>query len=262
MQKKATLAVLAILTMGVVAFAQELPTGTPGALIPGVEGGLESLTTRPPDMDTYGTSSFVAVNYATTDFTPLNDGEWSHFLSSTGWANRSGGSNTATCTGIRIPSGARWAGVTYWLYDTDAAQNITLEIYEIDLDPHTSTTLYTHVSSGSTGQQQAYSAFGTAETVDNDRHIYTACHFAPVTGSALRHAGLTVWYQLQVSPAPGTATFADVPVGAFGFQHVEALVASGITAGCGGSNFCPNDPLTRVQMAIFLAKGLGLHWHE
>lgn len=82
---------------------------------------------------------------------------------------------------------------------------------------------------------------------------------AGVSNSTLRLFGATLVWARVISPAPGSATFSDVPVGAFGFQHVEALVASGITAGCGGSNFCPNDPLTRVQMAIFLAKALGLH---
>jgi hypothetical protein len=38
-------------------------------------------------------------------------------------------------------------------------------------------------------------------------------------------------------------------------------VASGITAGCGGGNYCPDAP-TRRQMAIFLAKALGLHWGD
>jgi len=51
-----------------------------------------------------------------------------------------------------------------------------------------------------------------------------------------------------------------VPVGAFGFRHIEALVASGITAGCGGGNFCPNNTLTRAELAVFLSKALGLHW--
>jgi hypothetical protein len=75
-----------------------------------------------------------------------------------------------------------------------------------------------------------------------------------------RIAEIRIMWRRQISPEPATATFADVPVGAFGFQHVEALVDSGITAGCGGGNFCPNAPLTRVQMAIFLSKALGLHW--
>src|SRR5262245_26592954 len=43
-----------------------------------------------------------------------------------------------------------------------------------------------------------------------------------------------VFYHRVVSPAPATATFADVPTDDFGFQFVEALVGSGITGGCGG----------------------------
>src|SRR5262249_46037779 len=42
-----------------------------------------------------------------------------------------------------------------------------------------------------------------------------------------------VWWHRDVSPAPATATFADVPTGDPGFRFIEALVASGITAGCG-----------------------------
>jgi hypothetical protein len=46
----------------------------------------------------------------------------------------------------------------------------------------------------------------------------------------------------------------------FGFQYIEALAASGITGGCGGGNFCPDSPVTRRQMAIFVAKALGLSY--
>jgi hypothetical protein len=69
-----------------------------------------------------------------------------------------------------------------------------------------------------------------------------------------------VRYKLQVSPAPASATFADVPTSHPFFQFVEALAASGITAGCGGGNFCPDAPITRGQMAVFLAAALGLHF--
>jgi len=72
--------------------------------------------------------------------------------------------------------------------------------------------------------------------------------------------GMLVGYKLQVSPAPGSATFPDVPTSDFGFQYVEALVSSGITGGCGGGNYCPDNFVTRRQMAIFIAKALGLQW--
>ena len=31
-----------------------------------------------------------------------------------------------------------------------------------------------------------------------------------------------------------------------------------ITGGCGGGNYCPNNPNTRGQMAVFLVKTFGL----
>jgi hypothetical protein len=52
----------------------------------------------------------------------------------------------------------------------------------------------------------------------------------------------------------------DVPPEHPFYHFIGALASSGITAGCGGGNFCPDNPLTRGQMAVFLAKALGLHW--
>jgi hypothetical protein len=69
-----------------------------------------------------------------------------------------------------------------------------------------------------------------------------------------------VWWRRSVSPAPATPTFNDVPTSDPAFQFIEALTASGITVGCGGGNYCPDAPLTRRQMAVFLSKALGLHW--
>jgi hypothetical protein len=65
---------------------------------------------------------------------------------------------------------------------------------------------------------------------------------------------------LLVSPAPAVATFNDVPTTHPFFQFIEALAASGITAGCQTAPplYCPDSPLTRGQMAVFLAKALGL----
>ena len=79
-------------------------------------------------------------------------------------------------------------------------------------------------------------------------------------GSNLGLGGVRIAWHRQVSPAPATATFADVPTNHPFFQFVEALSASGITAGCGNGNFCPDGPLTRGQMAVFLSKALGLYW--
>jgi len=57
-----------------------------------------------------------------------------------------------------------------------------------------------------------------------------------------------------------TPTFADVPATNLYFRAIEALAASGITSGCGGGNFCPDQPVSRGELAKFLANALGLHW--
>jgi CHRD domain/S-layer homology domain len=51
--------------------------------------------------------------------------------------------------------------------------------------------------------------------------------------------------------------FTDVPTSAFYHDPVSALAAAGITAGCGGTNFCPEASVTRGQTATFLHRSLG-----
>ena len=84
----------------------------------------------------------------------------------------------------------------------------------------------------------------------------------PPRGELIRIRKARLTWRRQVSPAPETATFADVPIDHQFFQYVEALAKSGITGGCGPGIYCPDAPLTRGQMAVFLAKALGLQWPE
>ena len=37
---------------------------------------------------------------------------------------------------------------------------------------------------------------------------------------------------------------------------IERFAADGITAGCGGGKYCPGDPVTRSQMAVFIEKAM------
>ncbi|MFY9552537.1 MAG: S-layer homology domain-containing protein [Thermoanaerobaculia bacterium] len=60
-----------------------------------------------------------------------------------------------------------------------------------------------------------------------------------------------------VSPSLSSAWFADfldVPQGSNFHDYVETVFRHGVTAGCGGGNYCPNNPVTRAQMAVFLLK--------
>jgi hypothetical protein len=46
--------------------------------------------------------------------------------------------------------------------------------------------------------------------------------------------------------------FADVPNGHPFCGFIERLAEDGITGGCGAGLFCPDNPVTRAQMAVFL----------
>lgn len=59
---------------------------------------------------------------------------------------------------------------------------------------------------------------------------------------------------------PSIPTFSDVPYGDPNYTYIEQLYSRGITGGCeynaatGARKFCPSDPVTNWQMAVFLGK--------
>ena len=55
--------------------------------------------------------------------------------------------------------------------------------------------------------------------------------------------------------------FPDVPVTHPFYDFVMKTEDDGVSAGCGGAGFCPDTPVTRAQMAVFLLKAsLGEHY--
>ena len=61
-------------------------------------------------------------------------------------------------------------------------------------------------------------------------------------------------------PAPTSCTgmFSDVPCNVWYAPWVEELARRGITAGCGGGQYCPTAPASRAQMAVFLVGTFGI----
>ena len=84
-------------------------------------------------------------------------------------------------------------------------------------------------------------------------------------GTAVTRAQMAV-FLLKTSngaaytPPVATGIFGDVPVGAFAADWIENLYALNVTGGCSASPllYCPDNPNTRGQMAVFLTKTFSL----
>ena len=98
-------------------------------------------------------------------------------------------------------------------------------------------------------------------TIDNHFHLYQLrIVINGPAGSGLHFYDLSPAYNLHISPPPASPTFADVPVTHTYFRAIEAFAASGISGGCGSGNYCPNQFVTRGEIAAFFARALGLHF--
>ena len=60
------------------------------------------------------------------------------------------------------------------------------------------------------------------------------------------------------APPACQGNFPDVPCASPFAAWIEDLANRQIAAGCGSGNFCPDNPNTRGQMAVFLGKTFGL----
>ena len=60
------------------------------------------------------------------------------------------------------------------------------------------------------------------------------------------------------TPPAATGVFDDVPTTYWAAAWIEQLYAEGITGGCSAGNYCPEQSITRDQMAIFLVRAFNL----
>jgi hypothetical protein len=98
-------------------------------------------------------------------------------------------------------------------------------------------------------------------TIQNGSNSYSL-RIVDTNGQGSSFRGLRVFWHFQITPLDGSANYTDVPVGHPLRRYVEALGASHIALACATNKFCPDDPVTRGQFAVFLARALGLHFPD
>jgi hypothetical protein len=161
---------------------------------------------------------------------------------------------------LNLPNGALLDSVGLYFIDANVDANVLVQIFEFTgtTSPGLAYVGPVVSSSGSPGAGFTSSSVSPAKQIDNSNQYMVYVYLG--SDSTLKFKGVRVTYKLQVSPAPLTPTFADVPTSHTYFRAIEALAASGITGGCGSGNFCPNQNITRGEAAAFFARALGLHF--
>jgi hypothetical protein len=179
---------------------------------------------------------------------------------------RTGGFPWFDFTLADLPAGALLTGLVLEGCDTNAAQHVSVLLFR------RASPIGGNISIGgvNTGNPETpgCALFGDPDnllvanhTVDNQGNSYFLR--AEITGldDTTSFGAARVYYRLRVSPAPAVATFPnDVPTSHPFFRFIEALAAAGVTGGCAAGSYCPDDPISRGQMAVFLAVALGLHF--
>jgi uncharacterized repeat protein (TIGR03803 family) len=84
------------------------------------------------------------------------------------------------------------------------------------------------------------------------------CPSSPVTRAQMAVFLLKAEHGSAYLPPSCTGTFLDVPCPGTFTNWIEQLALEQITSGCGNGNYCPANPQTRGQMAVFLTKTFNL----
>ena len=169
---------------------------------------------------------------------------------------------------VSLPDGAEVLGLCLYAYDPNPGSSVDVRLQEIKLpaggqDPGETSVPGSFVR---TNFDIGYGAVCTGPLSYTIHSTDAGMHFAHRLYGFISEnggiGGIRIFWRRQVSAPPPTPTFNDVPNTDGARPFIDALVAAGITAGCNTTPrlYCPDKPVTRRQMAAFLARALGLHW--
>ena len=234
-----------------------------------------AVETSAPLARTFGTSDLVvhtipalAFVGSSSDFTPVDYPANTFGTDAFGSRYCTGTAVCALRAPVMLPAGAQVIFISLEACD-DSTTGLVQAQFTRTVAPAAGVTNFsTSVDTGQTekpGCVNRSANLPAPHTIDNVNNSYNAVVImsnSPSLNSTMRFQAMRIFYRLQVSPAPATATFADVPTNHPFFRFIEALVDAGITTGCQTTPllYCPDNFVTRAQMAAFISRALGLHW--
>jgi hypothetical protein len=207
----------------------------------------------------WGTNFTTCKSIPAITFTP-NDSSMTWAQDGYAWIYRTGGWYWFNAN-VDLPTGAKVWSMYVNVLDSSATDDVWAWFAEYPID-HSTSPLYASLkTTGSPGYVRLYSSLsGQNIIIDNLNKSYFVRVRLEANDQTNAFGSVQLCYALQVSPAPLTATFNDVPTTHQYFQYIEALAASGITTGYDDDTYRPGSYVTRGQMAVFLSRALGLHW--
>jgi hypothetical protein len=175
---------------------------------------------------------------------------------------RTGGSTYWLHGQVSLPTGALITELELDGCDTNAADAVNVYVHKCPPNGGDCSTIGSVSSGGPETPGCGYFFNTMSETVNQLAYSYDIEVYLGAVDSTTRVQSVRLYWQRQLSPAPATATFSDVPTSHPFFRVIEALNAAGVTSGCGGGNFCPDGVVTRKEVAKFLARALGLAYSD
>jgi hypothetical protein len=238
-------------------------------------GQVESTTVLPRRSDTYGTSHTSYVRIDATEMSPESS-QFTYDSQNSTLRYQNNAANASLRAPLHLPSGALITYLELAFLDDSSVGEVMASLLVCDkmgdvctaftgdhagCSDLSSFALCSGVPAAEGFSSVATDMSGDGIVIDNFNKRYLFRIGNTTVNGTTALSEIIVGYQLQVSAPPGSPSFNDVPTDHPFFRYIEALAASGVTGGCGSGNYCPDAPVTRGQMAVFLSKALGLQFN-
>jgi hypothetical protein len=170
---------------------------------------------------------------------------------------------------LNLPDGAVVTLMCLYAYDADPEAAVQATLQEVSLPAGGQSPGYGPVASVATTFDIGWGTVCTSPLSyvvhsSDAIGVHRAHEIEVESHDSLGLGGVRITWHRQVSPLPAASSFDDVALGSQYSQFIEALKAAGITGGCQADPplYCPDRPITRAEMAVYLSLALGLHWAE